>query len=54
MNHWTGTYKLDVAQSKIGGQAPVEETVAVGAASNDSVKYHPGHRRAGKLLHHEL
>ncbi len=38
-DHWTGTYKLDVAQSKISGQPPQEETVAVTAASKDSVKY---------------
>ncbi len=38
-NHWVGTYKLDVAQSKIGGQPPQEETVAVSAATKDSVKY---------------
>src|SRR5258707_8687997 len=39
MNHWVGTYKLDVAQSKMSGQAPQEETVAVSSASKDSVKY---------------
>jgi hypothetical protein len=38
-NSWVGTYKLDVAQSKIGGQPPQEETVAVSAATKDSVKY---------------
>ena len=36
---WVGTYKLDVAQSKIAGQAPKEETVAVSAANKDSIKY---------------
>jgi hypothetical protein len=36
---WVGTYKLDPAQSKIGGQPPQEETVAVSAANKDSVKY---------------
>ena len=36
---WIGTYKLDVAQSKISGQAPKEETVAVSAANKSSVKY---------------
>ncbi|MGC2698478.1 MAG: hypothetical protein WA738_22035 [Candidatus Angelobacter sp.] len=38
-NHWIGNYKLDLAQSKIAGQPPQEETVAVSAASKDSVKY---------------
>lgn len=38
-NPWVGTYKLDPAQSKIAGQPPQEETVAVSAASKDSVKY---------------
>ncbi|HXO38092.1 MAG TPA: hypothetical protein VN872_05620 [Candidatus Acidoferrum sp.] len=38
-NPWVGTYKLDPAQSKIGGQPPQEETVVVSAASKDSVKY---------------
>jgi hypothetical protein len=38
-DHWVGTYKLDVAQSKISGQAPTEETVAVSSATKDSVKY---------------
>jgi hypothetical protein len=36
---WVGTYKLDVAQSKIGGQPPTEETVAVSSATKDSIKY---------------
>ena len=36
---WVGTYKLDVGQSKISGQAPREETVAVSAANKDSIKY---------------
>jgi hypothetical protein len=36
---WIGTYKLDVGQSKISGQAPTEETVAVSSATKDSVKY---------------
>lgn len=36
---WVGNYKLDLAQSKIPGQAPKEETVAVSAASKDSIKY---------------
>jgi len=38
-NHWTGTYKLDPAQSKISGQAPAQETVVVTYATKDSVKY---------------
>jgi hypothetical protein len=36
---WVGTYKLDVAQSKISGQPPAQETVVVTSASKDSVKY---------------
>ena len=36
---WTGTFKLDVAQSKIGGEAPAQETVTVYSANKDSVKY---------------
>ena len=36
---WDGTYKLDVAQSKISGQPPKEETVAVSTATKDSIKY---------------
>jgi hypothetical protein len=36
---WIGNFKLDIAQSKIPGQPPQEETVAVSAASKDSVKY---------------
>jgi hypothetical protein len=36
---WVGTYKLDIAQSKISGQPPQEETVAVSSATKDSVKY---------------
>ena len=36
---WVGTYKLDAAQSKMSGQAPQEETVAVSSATKDSVKY---------------
>lgn len=36
---WVGTFKLDPAQSKIAGQPPQEETVAVSAANKDSVKY---------------
>jgi hypothetical protein len=38
-NPWVGTYKLDVAQSKISGQPPREETVAVSSATKDSIKY---------------
>ena len=38
-NQWVGNYKLDVAQSKIAGQPPKEETVAVSAANKDSIKY---------------
>jgi hypothetical protein len=38
-DHWTGTYKLDPAQSKISGQPPEQETVVVTSASKDSVKY---------------
>jgi len=36
---WAGTYKLDPAQSKINGQPPQEETVAVSSATKDSIKY---------------
>ena len=36
---WIGNFKLDIAQSKIAGQPPKEETVAVSAASKDSIKY---------------
>lgn len=36
---WIGNYKLDVAQSKIPGQPPREETVSVSAANKDSIKY---------------
>lgn len=36
---WIGNYKLDVAQSKIAGQPPKEETVSVSAANKDSIKY---------------
>jgi hypothetical protein len=36
---WVGNYKLDLAQSKISGQAPKEETVAVSAANKASIKY---------------
>jgi len=38
-NPWTGTYKLDVAQSRISGQPPAEETVAMSSATKESVKY---------------
>jgi len=38
-NPWIGNFKLDLAQSKMSGQAPKEETVAVSAASKDSIKY---------------
>jgi hypothetical protein len=38
-NPWIGNFKLDLAQSKISGQPPKEETVAVSAASKDSIKY---------------
>ena len=36
---WAGTYKLDVAQSKISGQPPKEETVTVTSATRESIKY---------------
>jgi hypothetical protein len=36
---WPGTYKLDAAQSKIGGPAPQQETVTVTSATKDSIKY---------------
>ncbi|MFL6389601.1 MAG: hypothetical protein ACJ71U_19145 [Terriglobales bacterium] len=36
---WVGNYKLDTAQSKMSGQPPKEETVAVSAASKASIKY---------------
>jgi heme-binding NEAT domain protein len=38
-NPWIGNFKLDLAQSKISGQPPKEETVAVSAAGKDSIKY---------------
>lgn len=36
---WAGTYKLDIAQSKIGGPAPQQETVTVTSATKNSIKY---------------
>ena len=36
---WAGTYKLDIAKSKLQPPAPKEETVTVDAATKDSVKY---------------
>lgn len=36
---WAGTYKLDIAQSKIGGPAPQQETVTVTSATRNSIKY---------------
>jgi hypothetical protein len=38
-NIWVGNYKLDPAQSKMAGQPPQQETVAVSAASKASIKY---------------
>ncbi|HEX3104636.1 MAG TPA: hypothetical protein VHQ22_09320 [Terriglobales bacterium] len=38
-NPWIGNFKLDIAHSKIPGQPPQEETVAVSAASKAAVKY---------------
>jgi hypothetical protein len=38
-NIWVGNYKLDIAQSKMPGQPPKQETVAVSAASKASIKY---------------
>ena len=38
-NPWVGNFKLDVAQSKIPGQPPQQETVAVSAADKNAVKY---------------
>jgi uncharacterized FAD-dependent dehydrogenase len=38
-NPWIGNFKLDIAQSKISGQPPQQETVAVSAADKESVKY---------------
>jgi hypothetical protein len=38
-NPWIGNFKLDVAQSKIPGQPPQEEMVAVSAADKTSVNY---------------
>jgi len=38
-NPWIGNYKLDVAQSKMAGQPPQEETVVVSAAGKDALKY---------------
>jgi hypothetical protein len=38
-NIWVGNYKLDTAQSKMSGQPPKQETVAVSAASKASIKY---------------
>jgi hypothetical protein len=36
---WAGTWKLDVAKSKMHGPAPKEETVTSSGASGDIVKY---------------
>jgi hypothetical protein len=36
---WTGTFKLDTAQSKFAGAAPKEEMVTVDSATKASVKY---------------
>jgi hypothetical protein len=36
---WIGNFKLDISQSKIAGQPPREEIVAVSAANKDSIKY---------------
>jgi hypothetical protein len=38
-NPWIGNFKLDTTRSKIAGQPPQEETVAVSAASKKAVKY---------------
>jgi len=38
-NPWIGNFKLDVAQSKIPGQPPQQEMVAVSAADKTAVKY---------------
>lgn len=38
-NPWVGNFKLDVAQSKIPGQPPQQEMVAVSAADKNAVKY---------------
>jgi hypothetical protein len=38
-NPWIGNFKLNIGESKISGQPPQEETVAVSAASKDSIKY---------------
>ena len=38
-NPWIGNFKLDVAQSKIVGQPPQQELVAVSAADKNAVKY---------------
>ena len=38
-NPWTGNYKLDIAHSKIDGEPPQQETVAVSAAGKGSIKY---------------
>jgi hypothetical protein len=36
---WAGTWKLDVAKSKMRGPAPKEETVTSSGAAGDIVKY---------------
>jgi hypothetical protein len=38
-NPWIGNFKLDVAQSKLAGQPPQQEIVAVSAADKNAVKY---------------
>lgn len=43
---WVGTFKLDVAKSKISGQPPQEETVSVASATRDSIKYTIGGKDA--------
>jgi hypothetical protein len=43
---WVGTFKLDVAKSKISGPAPQEETVSVSSATKNSIKYTIGGKDA--------
>jgi hypothetical protein len=38
-NPWIGNFKLGVAQSKLAGQPPQQEIVAVSAADKNAVKY---------------
>jgi hypothetical protein len=49
---WAGTWKLDVAKSKMQGPAPKEETVTSSGATGDVVKYSiSGTAADGKPIH---